>query len=982
MIRPRAILLSATLIALLQPNRAPAQWPFETQTNNCNGILPVSQFDGVADRAIRRTDSGADSALQLGQHRAAELIGIRAGNWSPLNPTINRFVGCWNPSGHFLRLELAFDGLMNPPGRVGLSTPDYAPFEFGPHPVSGFVELDVDDNVDSGGDINNPENMYPGNIARFGGLPTNPELIDRIATLGVDNTGFLSPAPHVERSGEDFHIALFGDLIDETIEIAGDGDGIFESGEIWIIRGKLLHRAHGYAIFSAANGNGDYEPVVDLEFRHNANADVTVVSLVYPINNVGAAAMTGEIVQAFDNSSANQNSILEGLIDLSASVHSISPPLHNHPAFPLIQPWETQNPNASMDVSQWRITCHVGMSYPAQDLFGAFIAWTDAYPNAASGDFDGDGIVTTQDLGAFDAFISQHDGQFPIDADNAINGRVTLPDFGANFSLFDINYDGKVDDRDRTTVPLGGDINGDQHVDLADAADFVAALLDPAFPFAACEATPPFGACCIDAAFGPDLCFDGDPSDCQSQGGIFQGPGTTCAMDGCVFPVGACCVIGFGPSTTSCFEATLTECVQVGGTYYGLNTTCNDPIVTCESNFNEGACCLNSFEVRCIVMTSAECQGAGGAFQGVGTLCSDPQIACSNQATLSPCCLPQTGCVMLNPVTCVNQGGLPALGASACTEVTCPSPGATGACCMQSAGAVGCQELTASACFQFGGTYLGDGLSCTNTQCGSSPVRACCSPSGQCQTLPLFDCLLSGGAPQPGGIDCANADCFNVAQSVGACCVEIPALGAPHCIEMSDSDCALQGGDFAGIGSNCQSPAIACQGGSGPITTLPSTFVDVLLGRNNDADAVNAADVDRNSIVDGRDIQPYVNLLLGNGAFATGACCVSGFGAQSVCFIASNQDCDIAGGSFHGIGAPCTNSCDSMESITMACCLPNGCVDLTPMDCAASGGISDPDTLRCNQRRTRNRLQRCDVNADGRIDSGDIQAFVSRLLEN
>lgn len=979
---PRAILLVATWFALSSPLRAPAEWPFETQTSGCSGVVPESRMDGHADRLIRRTDAGADAALLPGQHRAPELIGIRIQNFSPANAAINRFVGCWNAGGEFVRLELAFDGLLNPPGRVGLSTPDYAPFEFGPHPVSGFIEIDVDDNVNSGGDIDNPENMYPGNIARFGGLPTNPDLADRVALLGPDLIDFLAPTPHTERTGEDFHIALFGDLIDQTTEIAGDGDGVFESGEIWTIRGKLLHRAHGYAIFSAANGDGDYEPVVDIQFRHSPEADVTVISLVYPINNAGAAAMSGGPPQAVDNSSTNQNSILEALIDLAASAHSLSGPIHNDPAFPLIAPWETQNPNAFLDSAQWRITCHVGMAYPAQDPFGAFIAWTDAYPSAALGDFDGDGFVTSQDLTVFNAFLAQFDGLFPIDADNALNGRVTLSDFGSNFSLFDINYDGFIDDRDRTGIPVDGDMNGDQLVDLADAVEFVAALLDPASAFSACSAPQPFGACCIDAAFGPDLCFDGDPSDCLAQGGLFQGAGTSCNNDGCIFPVGACCAIGFGPTSSLCFEATSSECFQVGGVFHGLNSTCGDPLVHCGAFFDEGACCMNSPAQRCIETTQTECQVAGGIFQGVGTLCSDSQIPCTIQGSLSPCCVPQSGCVMLDADTCANVGGLPVTGAASCAGVNCPSPNAEGACCSQSAGAAACQEVTAAACIQFGGTYLGDGLSCANTQCGASPVRACCTSNAQCETLTVFDCLITGGIPQDVGVDCATAGCFSSNQSLGACCVEIPALGGERCIRISDVDCAAQGGSFAGFQTDCASAALNCQSSNGPATISPNTFVDVLLGRNTDATAVNAADIDRNSVVDGRDIQPYINLILENGDFGAGACCMTGFGAQSICFVASQLDCNAAGGNFHGVGTDCGSGCNPVESITMACCMPTGCADMTPLQCAVSGGVSDPDALHCAQRAARNRLQHCDMNADGRFDGSDVQMFIHRLMGN
>ena len=66
----------------------------------------------------------------------------------------------------------------------------------------------------------------------------------------------------------------------------------------------------------------------------------------------------------------------------------------------------------------------------------------------------------------------------------------------------------------------------------------------------------------------------------------------------------------------------------------------------------------------------------------------------------------------------------------------------------------------------------------------------------------------------------------------------------------------------------------------------------------------------------------------------------------------------------------------------MACCLTEGCVDLTPLDCAAAGGAVDPDTLTCGERKLRSLLSKCDMNGDNRVNGGDIQIFILRLLEN
>lgn len=980
--RPWALTLLAGLSAFSWAARTHADWPIETQTVNCGGNLPIASFDGDSDRAIRRTDAGGSTALDLATHRAPELIGLRISNWAPQHPPHSLYSGCWGNGGPFVRVEVAFAGLLNPPGRVGLSTPAYAPFEYGPHPVSGFIEFDIDDNVNTGGDVGNPENMYPGNIARFGGLPTNSALFDRIATLGENIGGFVGDVPLVERSGEDFHIALFGDLIDETTEIEGDGDGTFEWGETWTIRGSMLHRAHGYAIFSSANGNGEYEPVIELEFRHDAAADVTLVSLVYPLTNAAAASMGNGAVQPPDSSSANDNSILEGLLDLKSSALAAGPALQQDPAYPLIEPWGVQAPSQFLNASNWRVTCHFGMSYPAQDLFGAFVAWTDIFPNAALGDFNGDGIVTTADVAAFDAFVAESDGDFSVDADGVVNGRVRLFNFGPNFSLFDINYNGVVDDVDRSAIPVDGDINDDLVVDLADAEAFAALLLNPQQSQSACNFSTPSGACCVDSAFGPDICFDSSNTECQAQAGHFQGAGTSCVTDGCVLPSGACCVRGFGTPSAFCFEATLSECTQILGIFHGFGTSCSDANLACETIPNEGACCMNTPSIPCRRVTQAECAAAGGLFQGVGTLCSDPQIPCTIPMESVPCCHPINGCVLMEPLLCSNQGGLPFIGATSCGEVECPGPNESGACCVAGGGALTCLDTSASACFQFGGSFLGDGTSCANTQCGDTTLRACCLPPAGCQALTVFDCVISGGTPATLGTDCANANCGFSSQTTGACCIQLPGLAAERCVTVAGTDCAQQGGSFSGIGSDCDGPTIPCP--SGPLVILtPSAFVDVLLGRILEPEAIAAADIDGDGVADGRDIHPYIALLLGGNTASTGACCVTGFGAQNVCIVASESECDLTGGTFSGIGTFCDGpNCPTIDAINMGCCLPGGCTDMPPAACGASGGTSDPDALLCEQRARRSLLQQGDVNHDGRVNGRDIHAFIERLLED
>jgi hypothetical protein len=62
-----------------------------------------------------------------------------------------------------------------------------------------------------------------------------------------------------------------------------------------------------------------------------------------------------------------------------------------------------------------------------------------------------------------------------------VNDVVSLPDFAANFCLFDTNYDGLVAPADQWP-PVPSDANGDGQVDLADHALLVNCLSGPIAP--------------------------------------------------------------------------------------------------------------------------------------------------------------------------------------------------------------------------------------------------------------------------------------------------------------------------------------------------------------------------------------------------------------------------------------------------------------------------------------------------------------------
>ncbi|MBU0717613.1 MAG: hypothetical protein KJ749_05130, partial [Planctomycetes bacterium] len=210
----------------------------------------VTRPDRRFDATPRVTDPGADTPFDPAAHRLIDLRELTVGSWAPDDPGSDLFSGEYATDGDFLLLDLIVDGLVNPPGDA--DPLDFDPFRYGDHPIYGYVEIDMDDDVWTGGELDAPQYRYLGNIVRFGGKASRSAFGNRMALEGADfDDNFLTP-PFVERHGEEFHLALLGWQFgwSDIAEILGDGDGTFDEGETWIIEGPFFHRAHGYEPFS------------------------------------------------------------------------------------------------------------------------------------------------------------------------------------------------------------------------------------------------------------------------------------------------------------------------------------------------------------------------------------------------------------------------------------------------------------------------------------------------------------------------------------------------------------------------------------------------------------------------------------------------------------------------------------------------------------------------------------------------------------
>ena len=446
---------------------------------------PVRFFDDPTDAVIRRTDScgaqavcGSDSLPT--DTVIPELRWTRIGRWAPTAPSTSVYLGAFSNTGGFLRVDVVFAGLVNPPGPVVNS---YNPRLYGPNPVFGFLELDVDANVDTGGEVDEPMLRYAGNAARFGGRPVGARFSNRISIDGRDPDNVASTVPWVERSGADFELELRGDEIVTVLHVVGDDDNQFEALETWDLRGRFFRRARGYDECAG----GPYAPRVWLRF---SNCDIslspvcgapvqlaestssTTVTFVYPLDNEAYAAANSVAVEGYDVHDFNGNSVLEALLILEqAAVIELCPATYEWS--PLISAWQNQTAGAYLDPFLWRTTMLWGTARMLSVAAEGNYIWTDINPNVVPGDFNGDGLPTATDARLAAQFVAQRDGLSTHDADQTSNGVIQLPNFGLWFSIFDVDYDGFVGPDDVSfSQQAPYDYDNDGNVDLADYAAF------------------------------------------------------------------------------------------------------------------------------------------------------------------------------------------------------------------------------------------------------------------------------------------------------------------------------------------------------------------------------------------------------------------------------------------------------------------------------------------------------------------------------
>ncbi len=339
------------------------------------------------------------------------------------------------------------------------------------------------------------------------------------------------------------------------------------------------------------------------------------------------------------------------------------------------------------------------------------------------------------------------------------------------------------------------------------------------------------GACCLPNG----NCELRSEAECINANGFYWGNGTSCTPGICN---GACCL----PDGT-CSQLSQSQCAANSGSFKGVS-------VACTAGLCRGACCLPNG--GCANSQSPnECAAAGGAYKGDGTNCAS--VSCTGA-----CCYPNGSCQNQTLAQCGGEWNGPN---SNCGSTNCP---VRGACCMPDGSCM--DNQLASECAAMGGVYKGD-----NTTCASNPCVGACCFGGSCLNLTKTDCQqITGSTWQGPAYQCASGNSC----PTGACCTPLGDCVA----NATPVACQQLGGAFhlgqTCAAANCPIPVGACcfNNGTSCIANLQPQQCQLIAGSTwNGPNSQCAAtccpppkgDFNADSRVDGLDIRPFVNALLG-----------------------------------------------------------------------------------------------------------------------
>jgi subtilisin-like proprotein convertase family protein len=256
-------------------------------------------------------------------------------------------------------------------------------------------------------------------------------------------------------------------------------------------------------------------------------------------------------------------------------------------------------------------------------------------------------------------------------------------------------------------------------------------------------ASPPVGACCTN-----DGCMLLTQRNCNTQGGLYQGNGTTCtgctcagteppSNDTCSAPVTLTVNNPVVGNTCAASIQTIPTCSGMtstsGGLWYKFIGTGNSMTLdTCQSPTATG------FNTRISVFCGSDCSSftcVAGADNSA--TCANNQagaVFCTQANAQYLALVHGTGTARGDFVVMLSDSGSPCDATVRCIP--------TGGCCL----ATGCQDVTAAECATLGGNFLGLGVNCvTRTQ---NPGRQSTDTPVQIPDLGVADATINVPAGQ------------------------------------------------------------------------------------------------------------------------------------------------------------------------------------------------------------------------------------------
>ena len=439
--------------------------------------------DPAGDAVIRRTDLGNDAPLPPG-YEPIDLLQLRLEGWETSTPQSDPYTGTTTGGdADLVRVQIILDGLVCPPGPLGIDQQGSAfdPYRYGDRPLFGYIEIDIDDQKNTGGEFTPlANNRYLANVGRFG-LSPQGSLSERMVRNAGDFDTIFSTEPQFERTGGEFAITLCGCFTPTIVSQSGDMDSIFDPGETWVVRGRFFQRFIAFQAMSDLFGgfeDGLFEPPVDLRFEHDTHSDQTTVTMIFPITNTGSAQLRGEAVQGIDLNTANQTSIFEALDDLIYNSEYATGDLRD-----MVDNWRGRDLEDYQRPRDWFAHAIVGTSPTVKDPAALFV-WTDTGFNEVLGDFNDDDTSDSLDTQILQNTITTLDGTTG-DSDGVVNGEVGIAQFARSFNLLDLNYDGVISESDLGSPPCPADLTGDGLLNFFDISAFLGAFSahDPSADF-------------------------------------------------------------------------------------------------------------------------------------------------------------------------------------------------------------------------------------------------------------------------------------------------------------------------------------------------------------------------------------------------------------------------------------------------------------------------------------------------------------------